>query len=423
VAALATPRPVLLANTDKDRIFPLDGVERLHWQVRHLYDLYKLPRNWGLNITEGPHMDTQELQVHSFVWMNRFVKKDEAKIETLAVPKFEREQLRVWHELPADAINRTIEEHFVPMAKAPEVPSDAAAWAKMRDHWMAELRDKSFRGWPTEGEAAALKQVESVERDGVKIAKYELISQPGVTLDVRLAHRADLEKPELVVLNVLDEKGWEEFAGSMLRGEGEGFQQQKKMFTSTKWAMAYVAPRGIGPTRWTQDKKKSTHIERRFVMLGQTADGMRVWDVRRAVEGLRGLESMKGVPVWLQAEGKMAGVALYASLFAPRECGAIGPVESAAFAHGGADVFERDAIHGCSGGGGDGGGAVAGSHLRVVAGRGFRGFRGVGVCEAGSGEAGVGCEAGGCARGAAGGELNSLTRICAMFVWRFGCGA
>ena len=37
VAALVAPRPLLIANTDKDRIFPLDGVTRLYWKVaRHL---------------------------------------------------------------------------------------------------------------------------------------------------------------------------------------------------------------------------------------------------------------------------------------------------------------------------------------------------------------------------------------------------
>ncbi|HID22898.1 MAG TPA: acetylxylan esterase, partial [Planctomycetaceae bacterium] len=40
VAALAAPRPLLLSNSDKDRIFPLDGVMRLYWQIRRLYDLY-----------------------------------------------------------------------------------------------------------------------------------------------------------------------------------------------------------------------------------------------------------------------------------------------------------------------------------------------------------------------------------------------
>jgi hypothetical protein len=42
---------------------------------------------------------------------------------------------------------------------------------------------------------------------------------------------------------------------------------------------------------------------------------MRVWDVRRAVAAMRSVDSMGDVPLWLQSEREMAGVALYASLF------------------------------------------------------------------------------------------------------------
>ena len=41
VAALAVPRPLLIANCDKDTIFPLDGVSRLYWKVRGVYGLGK----------------------------------------------------------------------------------------------------------------------------------------------------------------------------------------------------------------------------------------------------------------------------------------------------------------------------------------------------------------------------------------------
>jgi hypothetical protein len=44
---------------------------------------------------------------------------------------------------------------------------------------------------------------------------------------------------------------------------------------------------------------------------------MRVWDVRRAVQTVRSIARYKTTPLWLQAEGAMAGVTLYASLFEP----------------------------------------------------------------------------------------------------------
>jgi hypothetical protein len=79
--------------------------------------------------------------------------------------------------------------------------------------------------------------------------------------------------------------------------------------------MLYFPPRGIGPTAWTSDGKERTHIRRRFALLGQTLDGMRIWDVRRAIAAVRAIEGADQPKLWLQASGVMAGNVLYASLF------------------------------------------------------------------------------------------------------------
>jgi hypothetical protein len=44
---------------------------------------------------------------------------------------------------------------------------------------------------------------------------------------------------------------------------------------------------------------------------------MQVYDVRRAVQAARGVEFIGDTPVWLQARGVGAGVALYAAMFEP----------------------------------------------------------------------------------------------------------
>ena len=97
----------------------------------------------------------------------------------------------------------------------------------------------------------------------------------------------------------------------------EAFGAEKRMLENQDWAMAYVAPRGIGPTSWSGDARKRNHILRRFYLLGQTLDGMRVYDVVRSAKALRGIEGMKKVPLWMQAHGAMAANLLYASLYVP----------------------------------------------------------------------------------------------------------
>lgn len=89
------------------------------------------------------------------------------------------------------------------------------------------------------------------------------------------------------------------------------------MFRRFNWAMAFVAPRGIGRDAWSGDARKQVQIRRRFMLLGQTLAGMRVWDARRAAQALRSVPEMQDVPLWLQGECDMAVVALYAGLFEP----------------------------------------------------------------------------------------------------------
>ena len=332
VAALVAPRPLLISNSDKDRIFPLDGVVRLHRKTRKIYRLYNAEKNLGLHITEGPHRDTQELRIHAFVWFNRFLKDENALIDKPAVPFFEPEQLKVFEELPADQINTRIHESFVPKAPEPAVPQSADEWAKQCKVWMKALREKSFRGWPTQEQAGPLdvKPIFSVERHGIRFSAFDFVSQPHVHLRLYLAQRAGIDKPDLVVLEALDEQGWTEWLAAMRVGFANelndqmqsepnevAFKRSQEMFRNTNMAVAYIAPRGVGPTVWNTNERKRTQIRRRFMLLGQTRDGMRVWDVRRAIQALRKVDLVSSVPVTLQGHGRMAGIVLYASLFEP----------------------------------------------------------------------------------------------------------
>src|ERR1043166_2299554 len=108
VAALVAPRPLLICNSDKDSIFPLDGVERIHQKVARIYKLYGASTNLGLLITEGPHQDTQDLQLPVFRWFNRHLKHQDPIIEMAARPMFTGQQLKVFDKLPEDERTSTI---------------------------------------------------------------------------------------------------------------------------------------------------------------------------------------------------------------------------------------------------------------------------------------------------------------------------
>ena len=345
VAALVAPRPLLISNSDKDSIFPLDGVIRLHEKLRNIYRLYSAEKNFGLNITEGPHKDTQELRVSAFTWFNRFLKNDTSLIDEPAVPFFKPEQLKVFKELPADEINTHVQELFVPKYQQSSKPLSA----QQRQTLLKTLREKSFGGWPTQEEAALrlvqwrkaeveqeqagpldIRQVFSAERHGISLSAFDFTSQPYVRLRLYLAHRPGIERPDKVVLNILDQQGWTQWLTGMriefaeeLKDETlpdpneEAFEQLLETLKDSNTALAFTAPRGIGLTAWNPDERKQTQIRRRFMLLGQTLDGMRVWDVRRTVQTLRQIELLKDVPIVLKGQHIMAGIVLYASLFEP----------------------------------------------------------------------------------------------------------
>lgn len=297
VAALASPRPLLIANSDKDLIFPLDGVYRVHQFAHGIYEPAGAAKtNLGLIITEGPHKDTQDLQVPTFHWFNRHFKQDESPIELLATPLFKPEQLKVFKELPADQINTKIQETFVPQAAAPRVPGSKEEWAKMRDGWMAALREKTFAGWPKEVAAVKPELVVSAWPAG-----YRFLSQPNVPL--ALAESGAANSADAALLHVQDDQTRVsellEFPAAADRAQAE-----KRILIS-------FSPRGLPAA----DEKKRTQILRRYPLLGQTLEGMQVWDVRRAIQAARSLSGVGSKPLIIRAEGRMAGVVLYASLF------------------------------------------------------------------------------------------------------------
>jgi len=381
VAALVAPRPLLLVNTDSDTIFPLDGVLRTHAHLRHLYRLFNASNHLGLVIGPGPHKDTQDLQVPVFRWFNRHLKGEDPVIEMAAVKLFTPQQLKVFDQLPADAINTNIHGTFVPMSPPPAVPQSAEAWQRQRDAWLAALKEKTFAGWPEDPGPLGAERRCDVERHGLRFQAFDFTSQPEVRL--RLYTLQAARRPARIMLNVVgadqtrpakeirnpkseirnksearnpkpDDPGasvpsspglgtphlefvfdWSRVLSILRVGFDQELREELALFDSApapdtnafrtleqqlktnKAALVWFAPRGLGLNAWSGDARKQAQLRRRFMLLGQTLDGMRVWDIRRAVQATRSVKEWRATPLSLQAEGDLACDALYASLFEP----------------------------------------------------------------------------------------------------------
>jgi len=322
IAALAAPRPLLIGGTDRDGLFNLENTLRIHDRVRRIYEIYKATDKLGLVIAPGPHDEVPELQLAVLRWFNRHLKGEEKPIEMAVKKFFTPEQLRVFSELPTDAINTNIADTFVPLAKPtkPSAPELAAL-----------LREKVFAGWPADDVPLNPKHVFSVERDGVKFDAWDFDSEANVPLRIYFMEPTKPKTTGSVNLCLQDQKEWCEWI-EVLRGGFEGelkaeltiatnltarivILDEMRLSLDSGKTLAYFVPRGAGLNSWSGDAKAQTKIRRRFMALGQTLDGMRVWDIRRAVQMIHFVRDGDVAKVEIAASGQMGVNSLYAALF------------------------------------------------------------------------------------------------------------
>jgi hypothetical protein len=329
IAALVAPRPLLVSNSYKDTIFPLDGVVRTHDRLKRIYELHNASDKLGLLITEGPHKDTQELQVPAFRWMNRWLKQKDEPITRVADKPLDPKQLKVFAELPSDQRNTAIHDSFVPAATAPPLPKSRSDWETLQADWVAQLKQKSFRGWPERASKPEITLAGSGESGGIRLRVHHYSSEHGVPLTLYEVAATKWGKYSVTDVIVLDQDSWEQIRAELSGAFGDlvpgsngataGGQPAKivEFLKSHDWTRVYVAPRGVGGTRWPGDSKKLVHIQRRFALVGQTWHGMQVWDVCRAIDAIGTLDSVRNTSIRLGGQGVQAGVALYAGIFSP----------------------------------------------------------------------------------------------------------
>lgn len=327
LAALCAPRPLMLGNADTDRLFPVSGVMRTHETVKRIYELYGAKTNFGLVMVPGLHKDVQDLQVPAFRWFNIHLKHEDPVIEMAAVKMFAPSDLKVFEKIPYDQINTTIQDSFVPRAKLPEVPKSALAWNNLRDNWLKEIRAKCFGAWPADESAPKIRSLFSERNNGIIYEAYEIQSEAEVPLRLYVMRKNSKELQ--IILHVADAT----FKPKELKdatGLSPRILETKSMFgprdivdeligkiKKDGCAQAVLFTRATGPGAWSGDDALQRNLRRRFMLLGQTLDGMRVWDIMRAVRGLKTVREFYNAAANVQARGEMGVNALYASLYEP----------------------------------------------------------------------------------------------------------
>ena len=333
LAAMVAPRPLLICNTDDDRIFPLDGVHRLFQKTRRIYELHNAKDKLGLVIVPGAHKDTQPLRVPVFDWFNKHLKGEQPPITMAAEKLLEPKDLGVLKSAPKDERTSHIHDSFTKLAKATGKPK--------RSTVLKQLKAKVFRGWPEKKAAPNVKIVAETEKDGIQLTVLEFTVEEPFRVRAYIAQPKNT-KLKALHLETINHYQWDRQLAIAQAGFAPAFQEEFRIARMTgvkmaqgvsprvqqefkRWAQymkerqsAYVTftARGIGNTVPMKEKRHRVQNRRRFMLIGQTLPTMRTYDILRAIDVLRSRPELKKLPLHIWADGPMANNAILASLFA-----------------------------------------------------------------------------------------------------------
>ena len=329
VASLIAPRPLLILNTDRDSIFPLNGVTRLHNKIKRIYKLHKKTENLGLVVTPGGHSDSQELRIPAFNWFNKHLKGESSLIDKTATKFFMPKQLKVFKTEPKDERTTTIHDFF------PIIKNNESTVSK---ETVNILRQKSFGGWPSTYPTLNLKKIWDVSHNEVSIAAYNFESQKNIQLRMYISQKNRIDKPKSIHIHVLNEDEWKHFLianrinlGSHLQEEIaiSNIKANAVLNDKTKSKLAnnlnrvrnnseiqiIFVPRGIGPSKLTLNKRHHTQTRRRFMLLGQTLAGQQAFDIIQCVRAIRSLSSYKNIPLEIWGNGHTSSLITISAIF------------------------------------------------------------------------------------------------------------
>jgi dienelactone hydrolase len=314
IAGLVAPRPMLFVNSDEDSIFPMDANERIDVRLERLYGLHAAGDRFDAVVSVGGHAYRQDIRQAAYRFINSQLKGDARPIGDSEVDVVSEggnpgpypiapERLRVFpsdSDLPADQLNTTIDEHFVPMANiaAPE-PGRFDDWKRLL---LAELQRVSFGYFPPSIAAAnAAGEVDAADQ--------RLESEEGIEILLRYASKGARGLP--VLLAVLND------------GEAGTVPTWLNQVAADGQTVALCEPRGMGATKWTR-KNGPNYVERSHALLGRTVDTGRVWDVIATAKYVadRFADGDAKAPVFVTGKGPSALLAAYAAVLEEQIAGA-----------------------------------------------------------------------------------------------------
>ncbi|MBN2329184.1 MAG: acetylxylan esterase [Candidatus Omnitrophica bacterium] len=306
IGALIAPRPLLVAQANRDGLNPIEAARTMADNIRAVYDLYDAGERFLFVETPGPHSyhSISRTKIFSFFikhLMNKDVSPEEAgDIDESEESLLSEEELRVYVDgPPADDRTKSIQDTFQTMAKPPQITNESEL-IQYRSGVLEQLREKTFGAFPQNPPDLDVHLFYRSHGQSGGSAVYSFKSENGYRLkvDCRWREEEQDKKPVLLVLRSPAEQRWasEGFSSSIMEGRNR----------------AFLEVRGVGDNSWGPELQ--WHVRRAAAWTGRTIASMQVWDVLRCLQTLRSLPNVNGDKIALAARDEMAVVAIYAAL-------------------------------------------------------------------------------------------------------------
>jgi cephalosporin-C deacetylase-like acetyl esterase len=304
VGGLIVPRPLLIASADRDGIFPIQSIRKVHSQLSRLYGM--LGKNDLLKLVETPggHSYHEKSRTAIFSWfLKHLAGKDVppervGDIDTTQDQPETPETLRVFvNGTPPGNRTATIHDELIKLAAPPSI-ANRADLQRERKRVTDALSAHTFAAFPSA--PPPLDVLEEFSRDGGTGSRFAFTSEAGWRLHGMKMTPPDPPRP-LPALVVLRMPGEERDSAEKFSGRISG-----------TLVRIIVEPRGTGETAWGEEL--SWHLRRAAAWTGRTLASMRVWDTLRSLQAARDLKGVDLAQISLAAKGEIAAIALYAAL-------------------------------------------------------------------------------------------------------------
>jgi cephalosporin-C deacetylase-like acetyl esterase len=307
IGALIAPRPLYIAQADRDGLNTIESSRRVYSELRDFYSLFGAEEDIDFISTPGGHSyhKNSRQEIFSF-FLKHLMDKEIAPeaagdVDESAEAMLDNETLKVYHEgVPAGDRTKFIQDSFIDLPGPPDI-RDADDLNGHRKKVLKLLKEKTFHQFPVVPVPFdSVLEFRTLDHAQFGSDVYSFISEEGwrLKVDFRWRNPKDEKSPLMIVLKSPGESRWA--SAEFISGLDE------------KWNIAYIETRGVGENGWAPELQ--WHVRRASAWTGRTIASMRVYDVLRCLEFCRTLENVDASAVGIAGRNEMGVIAMYAAL-------------------------------------------------------------------------------------------------------------